>query len=151
MAEEREIPYGQFNFIVEWDGLDGHASRAGFTEVTGLDASVSTVEYRAGNSKANSPIKVSGLTHYADVHLKRGLLGSLDLYEWFNEVSRGRGIENYRMVSISLLDESKTNVVYRWLLTNARPVALKGPKLDASNCAVAIEELVLAHEGLRIE
>jgi len=150
MAVERAIPYGRFKFMVEWDGMDGSTVEAGFSEVSGLDATICVAEYRAGNSPVNTPIKIPGMTHYADVHLKRGVIGSLDLYQWFDEVSRGN-VNLIRSVTISLLDESHNDVVYRWRLRNARPVALYGPRLEANHCAVAIEELVLAHEGLRID
>jgi len=149
MAVERTLPYGRFNFMVEWDGMDGNTVQAGFTEVSGLDASICVMEYRAGNSPVNTPFKIQGMTHYTDVHFKRGLIGSLDLYQWFDEVSRG--IPTTRTVSVTLLDESRQNGVYRWRLRNARPVALYGPRLEATHCAVAIEELVLAHEGLTLD
>ena len=38
------------------------------------------MEYRAGNSKVNHPIKVNGVYKVGDVTFKRGLIGALDLY-----------------------------------------------------------------------
>jgi len=145
MAVFREIPYGRFNFLVQIND-DGSGVIAGFSEVTGLDANICVTEYRAGNYRRNTPIKVTGLTHYTNIHLKRGILGSLDLYEWFDKVSKGDIDDATKDISIILLNEERDEVL-RWNIYRARPVALQGTRLEAEHCAVAIEELVLAHEG----
>lgn len=149
MAVMRDLPYGRFNYLVEWDGMDGRSIQAGFSEVSGLDATICSVEYRAGNMRTNTPVKIPGMTHYTDVHFKRGIIGSLDLYDWFNAISQG-DVSQKRTVIITLLDEAQ-QAVMRWKLIKAWPVALYGPRLEAEHCAVAIEELVLTHERLEVE
>jgi phage tail-like protein len=148
MATLRNEPYGRFNFLVEWDGLDGNSVQGGFAEVSGLDAEVCMTEYRAGNDVSNSIRKIPGLTQYANVHLKRGLIGSTDLFDWFKEISNGAN--HTKHVTIILLDEER-NPVYHWRLRNAKPMSYRGARLEATLCAVAIEELVLTHEGLLVE
>lgn len=148
MATLRDEPYGRFNFLVQWDGLDSHSVQGGFAEVSGLDAEVCMMEYRAGNFPLNTTMKIPGLTHFADVHFKRGLIGSTDLFEWFQRISNGAN--DTRTVVVTLLNEER-EPVYHWQLRNAKPVSYRGARLEATHCAVAIEELVLTHEGMQVE
>lgn len=148
MATLRNEPYGRFNYLVQWDGLESDSVQGGFAEVSGLDAEVCMMEYRAGNYHTNTTSKIPGLTHFTDVHLKRGLIGSTDLFTWFNQISTG--INSTKTVVITLLNEAR-DPVYRWQLRNAKPVSYRGARLEATHCAVAIEELVLTHEGMQVE
>ena len=84
MAIQRERPYTQFNFLVDLgDGVTDGA-QAGFEEVSGIDTSVDVIEYRNGNSKENSVIKLTGLNRATDVIMRRGVIGSRALYDWFD-------------------------------------------------------------------
>lgn len=151
MAEFRERPYQRFNFLVSWDGLDENSVQAGFMEVTGLGLDIQVAEYRAGNHPSNAPIKVTGLHKVSDVTLKRGVVGSLDLYQWIDEVRNGSQ-DALRTVVIRLLSETRDAVAQEWTLINARPVSYCGPRLNGqSSDEVAIESLTLACEGLRLE
>lgn len=144
MAVQRDHPYGQFNFRLEIDGLEV----AAFSEVSGLSATVDVIEYRNGNDRVPTPTKLTGLTRYPDVTLRRGMAGSLELWEWF-EVSMRRRADANRSVVILLLDEEHEPVM-RWELLQARPVRHTSGPLVALGDDVAIEELVLAHEGLQL-
>jgi phage tail-like protein len=74
---ERTYPYSQFNFLVEWNGLDPDDTvKAGFQEVSGIGLEVNVAEYRAGNSKENHPIKIAGTSKTPDITLKRGVVGN---------------------------------------------------------------------------
>ena len=62
MAQPRERPYSQFNFIVDL-GLDGHdpeTTLGGFQEVSGLGMEITVAEYRNGNERENAPRKITG-------------------------------------------------------------------------------------------
>ena len=48
MAKRRD-PYGNYNFMVELDGL----TRAGFKECAGLESSVDSFDYREGTDPGN--------------------------------------------------------------------------------------------------
>ena len=82
MAVLRDRPYCQFNFLVDLGDGNTDGPRAGFQEVSAISTEVAVSEYRNGNSKENSPIKITGLNKATDVTLKRGVIGSLDLYQW---------------------------------------------------------------------
>lgn len=150
MAVMRERPYGRFNFLVSWDGMDDRSVQAGFMEVTGLGLQIEVAEYRAGNHASNTPIKITGLHKVSDVTLKRGVIGSLDLYQWIDEVRNGsQGA--LRTVTIRLLSEARDEVAQEWKLTRARPIVYEGPSLNgAASSDVAIETLTLACEGLEL-
>ena len=149
MAVQRDQPYNQFNFLVDF-GADPDSVDAGFAEVTGLDVTVEVLEYRNGNSRVNAPIKINGLTRVGDVTLKRGLIGSLTLWEWLRDVSSGSP-DAARNVVIRLLSEDRSDTVMTWNLARARPVRHVSGPLNASGTDVAIEELVLAYERLELE
>lgn len=151
MAELRERPYGRFNFLVSWDGLDAKSVQAGFMEVSGLGVDIQVAEYRAGNYKSNAPIKITGLHKVSDVTLRRGVIGSLDLQEWLDEVRNGSQ-DQLRTVTITLLSEQRASVAQEWRLINARPINYRGPELNAqSSGEVAVEEFTLACEGIELQ
>lgn len=151
MAEYRDRPYGQFNFLVEIDGGPGKDDvKAGFQEVSGLGLEVTVAEYRAGNYKENSPLKVTVIHKLPDVTLKRGVIGSLDLWQWLDQVRNGKQ-DQRKKVTISLQDEAHEKVVQKWVLKEARPTKYTGPSLNGKGGDVAVEELVLAYERLDME
>ena len=147
MAEFRERPYSQFNFLVSWDGLDATSAQAGFQEVSGLGLEINVAEYRAGNEKDNTPRKITGTYKVPDVTLKRGALGSLDLYEWLNQIRNGAQ-DALRTVTVQLQNEDHSTIAQEWKLTNARPIKYTGPGLNGKGTDVAVEELVLACERI---
>lgn len=146
----RETPYPQFNFLVDLGDGDTQSARAGFAEVTGLGTEISVIEYRAGNSRDNSPMKIPGLSRAGDVTLKRGISGSTDLYAWLDQARNGAS-GNRRTVTISLLNEDRSQTVQTWKLLRAFPIKHVSGPLDASGKDVAIEELVLCCERIELE
>jgi len=150
MAVLRDRPYAQFNFIVEIGDVDADSFEAGFAKVKGLDAHVDVIEYRTGNSKVNEPMKLTGLTRVQNVTLKRGLIGSLNLWQWFEKERTGDPTA-LRTVTIQLKSEDRSDTVMSWILQNARPVRHVGGPLEANGDHLAIEKLVLAYERLQVE
>ena len=67
------------------------------------------------------------------------------MYEWFNSIAMNT-IER-KTVIISLLNETGDAEII-WTLTNAFPMKVVGTDLNSSSSEVAVEELVLAHEGI---
>ncbi len=112
--------------------------------------SVDVIEYRNGNEKENAVRKITGLTRVPDVTLKRGLIGSLSLYAWLDDVRNGDQ-NALRTVTISLQNEDHTAVVMTWKLLRARPIKHTSGPLNAKGTDVAMEELVLAYERLELE
>ena len=150
MAVQRDRPYLQFNFLVDLGTGDTDGPRAGFQECSQIGMSVDVIEYRNGNYRETTVQKLTGLNRATDVTLKRGIIGSLDLYDWIDDIRNGDQ-NALRTVRIQLQNEDHTAVVQTWILHRARIVKhLSGP-LNAKGCDVAMEELRLAYERLELE
>jgi phage tail-like protein len=148
MAILRDLPYGNQHFRVDLgEGAEGPA--AGFSQVVLPDICLDIIEYRNGNDKESGTRKLPGLARYDNVILRRGIIGSLNLYDWINQVRNGDANAR-RNVTITLLSEDLTAVL-TWKLFRAWPVKYSFGELNAKGTDVAIEELVLAYERLEME
>ena len=151
MPAKGDYPLPKFHFQVEW----GQDFRIGFTEVSGLDFETEVIEYRAGDSKKYNKTKQPGLTKFSNITLKRGTFeGDFDFFkEWqktyyFQEGNK-TGSKYRRDVTIKLLNESHEPII-TWKLENAWPSKVQSTDLKADGNEVAIETMVLVHEGLTI-
>jgi len=150
MATLRERPYVQFNFLVDLGTGSTDGPEAGFQEVTGIGMEVTVSEYRAGNHKENSVMKITGMNKSTDVTMKRGVIGSLNLYQWLNQIRNGDQ-SALRTVTVQLQNEDHTAVVATWKLLRARITKHTSGPFNAKGTDVAMEELVLAYERLEME
>ena len=150
MAVQRERPYAQFNFLVDLGTGDTDGPHAGFQECSEIGMSVDVVEYRNGNEKENSVRKLTGLARYPDVTLKRGIIGSLDLYKWLDDIRNGNQ-SAMRTVVVQLMNEDHTAVVQEWRLLRARIVKHVSGPFNARASDVAMEEITLAYERLELD
>jgi phage tail-like protein len=138
-----EWPLPKFYFQVKWDSAEMH-----FQEVSGLDAETTAIEYRAGDSKQFSPLKMPGLKKFSDVTMKKGVFkGDNKLFDWFLEIKMNT--IKRKPVTISLLDETGGPTMV-WTLANAFPIKVSGTDLKANGGEVAVETIVIAHEGLTV-
>jgi phage tail-like protein len=150
MAVFRELPYAAFNFLVDLGTGQTDGPEAGFQEVSGISMTVDVIEYRNGNDKENNSRKITGLTKVSDVTLKRGVIGSLNLYKWIDQIRNGDQAA-LRTVTIHLQNEDHTAIVMTWKLLRARIVKHTSGPFNAKGTDVAIEELTLAYERLELE
>ena len=150
MAVQRERPYAQFNFLVDLGTGTTDGPQAGFQECSEIAMSVDVIEYRNGNERENGVRKLTGLARYPDVTLRRGIIGSLDLYQWLNDIRDGNQAA-YRTVRVQLVTEDHTSVVQEWKLLRARIIKHVSGPLNARGSDVAMEELTLAYERLEME
>ena len=150
MAILRDRPYTQFNFLVDLGTGQTDGPEAGFQECSGISMTVDVIEYRNGNDKENSTRKLTGLAKVSDVTLKRGIIGSLSLYKWIDQIRDGDQ-SALRTVIIQLQNEDHTAVVMTWKLLRARIVKHTTGPLNAKGTDVAMEELTLAYERLELE
>jgi phage tail-like protein len=137
-------PYRAYNFKL----LIANVTSGHFTEVGGLGVKVERISYReAGN---NSVVRaIPGRVTYPPVTLRYGLTSSAELWEWLMTAVNGQ--VNRRNVSIVMLDAAGATETLRWNLLSAWPQEWHGAPLDAMSHELAIETLVLAHEGLERE
>jgi phage tail-like protein len=150
MAVLRDRPYHQFNFLVDLGTGDTEGVEAGFSECSPIELEVSVAEYRNGNDRENAVRKITGLHKVADVTLKRGLIGSLSLYQWLDDIRNGNQ-SALRTVTIQLQSEDHTEVVMTWRLVRARIIKHTSGPFNAKGTDVAMEELTLAYERLEVE
>ena len=137
---QRVDPHGNFNFLVEIDGI----TRAAFHEVSGFDSTIDVIEHREGGENT-TPRKLPGMTKHSNIVLKWGLADDADLYNWHRDAVNGR--VQRRNGSIVLLDRQGQERM-RWNFVNAWPAKWDGPDFNAEGNDVAIETLELAHEGI---
>lgn len=134
----------RYHFSVDWGG-----SKIGFMEVSGLDIEIEAITFRDGSSPEDSFRKIPGLRKYSNITLKREIArGDNEFFTWIN--TKQMGTIERRDITISLLNEAHEPVVV-WRAKNAFPVHYYGPVLDAHDGNLAIETLVVTHEGIRIE
>jgi phage tail-like protein len=124
--------------------------QAGFQEVSGIGMEVTITEYRPGNYAFNNVIKTAGLNKATDVTMKRGVIGSLDLYKWLDDVRNGAS-SGLRTVTIELKNEDRSQTVQTWRLINARIMKHVSGPFNAKGTDVAMEELTLSYERLEME
>ena len=139
----RVDPYVNFNFLVELEGI----IEASFRECSGLEATTEVIDHRQGGDNT-TVYKLPGKTTYGDITLKRGLTDSAELWNWRRLVIEGK--VQRKNGSVVVYDLANRREVLRWNFVNAWPTKWQGPELNALGNEVAVESLVLAHEGLAL-
>jgi len=149
MAVVRDDPYLAINFLVTINGVldDGRAIHGSFAEVSGLEVTITPIEYRNG-SEDITVRKLPGLKKFTNITLKRGAIGDLTLWQWIKTVMNGQA--QRADGTITLLDESRQAVMV-WKFRRAWPCKWNGPALNAKSNEVAIESIEICHEGLDLE
>jgi len=134
-------PYGNYNFLVEIDGI----ARGAFQEVSGFDSTIDVIEHREGGENTTVR-KLPGMTKYSNIVLKWGITDDMTLYTWHRDAIDV--IPSFRRNgSIVLLDRQR-NEVARWNFVRAWPTKYNGPDFNAEGTDVGVEQLELAHEGV---
>jgi len=119
---------------------------AGFSEVSGLSAEAEFEEYAEGG--VNSFVhRFPSRIRYEPIVLRRGMTSSPILWEWFAKTIDGN-VER-KDGSIILYDEH-FNELRVWDFQDAFPVKWIGPTLDASGSDLAIEQLEIVHNGIKL-
>lgn len=134
-------PFKKYNYEVTIEGK----SVGGFSEVSAPDISSDPIEYREGNFKVNTVGKQPGLVKYENITLKWGMTASKDLYNWMKEVEGGT--IKRKTVVISLHDDTQKEIA-KWTVISAWPTKYTATDFNATSNEVAVETLVLAHEGV---
>jgi phage tail-like protein len=152
----RSDPYRAFNFLITLVDSSSALGAAltviqsapvgGFSECSGLELSLDTEEYKEGGNNGGS-LRFPTRVKWTNLKLKRGMAIANDLWKWHygfveGKVQRRDGV-------ITLQDELHLPVKL-WSFTRGVPVKWTGPSLNATQNAVAIEELEIAHEGLKL-
>jgi phage tail-like protein len=81
--------------------------------------------------------------------LRRGVTGSRDLYEWWNEARRGAARQP-RTVTVHLMTPNLSTAVLTWRFHGARPVCLSYAPLNALQPTVLIESVELEFDMMEM-
>ena len=137
-------PLMGFKFFVEIAGL----ATCSFSEVSGIEAEIEVDELKEGGEN-NFVHRFPRTTHYPDLVLTRGMISpaSEQLWLWYRSAMEGKIIKRSVFIVPMGEDDSiqPTQVLF---VTNAWPKKYIGPRLSANDKNVAIQSLVLVHEGL---
>jgi len=145
MATQRDDPYGNFNFLVDFGAGEG----VRFSEVVLPEGSVAVIEYREGGDKDNAARRLPGRPRFSNVVLRRGFTADLTLYAWWNEIRNG--VRDFRDVRIELQSEDHAAVVASWRLRRAWPVRIAFGELRGFGDEALIETLELTFESFELE
>ncbi len=138
---QRVDPFRKFNFLVELDGM----AQGSFTECAGLGSTTEIVETREGGDNTTVK-KLPGKTTYGDITLKWGLTASRDLWNWRQQIVDGNVVR--KNGSIVVFDLTNHTEVARWNFVRAWPSKWEGPAFNAKGSEIAVDTLILAHEGI---
>lgn len=136
----------------------GGSIAASFTECTGLDVQIEKETYMEGGLNDQQRIFLKQ-AKFGDITLKRGMTDDLTFWEWLdmvfqlNESSTGSSDSSTslrRNVTILVFNQAG-ETMQSWTLVGAVPVGWKTPSLQADSSNVAIEELTLTYEGLKVK
>lgn len=121
---------------------------SGFSECSGIDATVEILEYKEGGENTYVH-KFAGRSSFSNITLKSGMTAlSSDLWVWHNDYVRGKGKRKDGL--IVLLNEARKPAKV-WKFKRGIPTRWVGPPLNAAQSNIAIESLEIAHEGLFLE
>lgn len=113
-----------------------------------MSSETQVIEYRGGDSKVFSTVKMPGIKMFSNVTLRKGVFKSdSSMWEKYNQIKMNT--IKREQITISLLDEAQKPAM-TWLLTNAFPVKITVTDMKSDGNEIAVESIELAHEGLRI-
>ncbi|HEX7239712.1 MAG TPA: phage tail protein [Longimicrobiaceae bacterium] len=175
LEDDRKL-LGTFNFVVSLrrsataeSGLAGTAADpaagsspgealcdGGFQECSGLDIEMDVQELQEGG-RNDGVIRRVGRGKYSNIVLKRGMFYAgggnrvnTALWGWLQGILTGtRPVPRYDGI-IQVLGADGATVMATWTFSRGLPSKVSGPQLNAKSGDVAIEELHIAHEGLKL-
>jgi phage tail-like protein len=148
--EPRYYPFVAFNFRVEITipGVSPTLCDAAFSECDGLELTHDVKTVREGGNNT-AQIRMTGTTSMGNLTLKRGMTSSFHLWDWFDAVQNDPRLRAHG--EVVLLGENRNTVRARFILERCLPLKLKAPPLNAKDGMVAVEELQVAYESLRLK
>jgi len=132
------------HFGLEVDGIN----EASFREAAGFENSSDVIEHRESGKDGKQFIsKQPGNLKWADIVLKRGLTDSKALYDWRKLVVDGKHKAARKSGSVIFFDSENAEIA-RFNFVRGWPSKWKGPDVNTTTNAVAIEEITIVHEGM---
>jgi phage tail-like protein len=127
-----------------------------FQDCTGLEIEMDVQDHLEGG-RNNAVVRRVGRAKYQPIVLKRGMFQATEggvadstLWAWIQDTVDGK-LPVRRFNGVVEVLGAGSEVVARWTFSRGLPAKVAGPQLDAKTGGIAIEELHIAHEGLRLE
>jgi phage tail-like protein len=127
-----------------------------FAECSGLQLEADVKDYLEGG-RNDGVIRRVGRVKLVPLVLKRGMFSpgpgdpaNTDLWDWLTAMVSGAEVRRYDG-QIVLFNPSMTLPHATWTFERGLPIKVMGPTLNAKTGDIAIEELHIAHEGLRLK
>lgn len=132
-------------------------SDGGFAECSGLQLEADIKEYPEGG-RNDRLVRRVGRVRLQPLVLKRGMFvtstggyADTQLWSWFQAMVTGTlPIPRYDG-TVEVLDPTHRLTLAKWSFDRGLPLKVVGPSLNARTGEIALEELHIAHEGLRLE
>jgi phage tail-like protein len=119
---------------------------ASFSECSGLGVDIEYDEYSEGGVNDQRRVFLKQ-PKFKPVTLKRGMTNDLFFWNWLVILSNTKNTrKNVNILTFNQAGET----MQCWTLIGAVPVSWKAPSLQAKGSEVAIEELTLIYEGLKV-
>src|SRR5262245_46410563 len=135
---------------------DAVLGNGAFQECTGLEIEMDVQEYLEGG-RSSGTVRRVGRAKYSPLVLKRGMFYQADgdgqvntaLWHWMQRIINGeRPVPRHD--GIVYVMSADNTVRATWMFDRGLPAKIRGPELNAKTGEIAIEELTIAHEGLRL-
>ncbi len=124
----------------------GSLAAGGFSECTGLEATLETFDFREGG--VNDRVRrFPTRSNYSNIVLKRGVGMGEDLWLWHQDFVDGKGA---RRDGYIILQAENRIPIKIWSFSRGLPVKWSGPSLNARVSDISIEALEIAHEKLEL-
>jgi phage tail-like protein len=148
MAHLRDRPYGIANFLVDFGDGKSQSAAGGFSEVIfpQFDAHPSAAHGAAATAVKPDTAPAAPSNRLL---LRRGFIGSLDLYAWWHKSRAGRAPKR-KTLQVKLLSEDHETIVAVWRFREVRPVTLSYSPLLANQSGILIETVEFAFERMEM-
>lgn len=116
----------------------------GFSECSGLEMSLDMEEYEEGGRNGGA-LRFPSRVKWQNLTLKKGVGAGTALWDWHYGFAEGKGKRRDGIIVLQNDLHIPNNI---WYFRRGLPLRYSGPSLNASQSAVAIESIEIAHEGL---
>lgn len=125
---------------------------ASFSECSGFGVNLKKETYLEGGVNEQQRV-VLGHAEFDDMTLKKGMCDSNSavFWQWLsNTLNPAATTKIRRNVNILLFNQAG-DILQCWTLIGAIPTSWKAPSFQATGTDVAIEELTLSYEGIKVQ
>jgi phage tail-like protein len=116
----------------------------GFSECSGLEMTMAVHDYAEGGNNGGT-LHFPAPVKWGNITLKKGLGSSTALWDWHYGFVVGTGTRRDGVITLMNSEHVPSAV---WYFKKGLPVKYSGPTMNASNSAVAVESIEIAHEGI---